>query len=403
MDLAKKRKTDDNGVELADDEPKQAQPQETLTREDARKVLEPLSQDDLISILQDAVIRHPDILAAVRSFADRDIVHRKLFVRGLGTETTTDSLGALFTSYGDLDEAVVITDKTTGKSKGYGFVTFKHVDGAVLALRKPNKKIDGRMTITHLAAAGGSGPNSEDIAARKIYVGNIPFEISAERLLDYFATYGEIEEGPLGFDKQPGKPKGFAFLVYKKEEGAKASLIEPVKMIDGHQVHCKLATDGKKGKSNTPNVFASGGEVGGGRMGGIGPMSAPGPMNPQQFGGSNSGFGSFGGGYGHAPTPVGYGQPASMPGQAPAVGGYGSSIGGSHGGTQFSGPGSEFSSYRMPQPNPTGVAAPGYTQTGGYPMNASGFATQQQYPPQQPPPQGPPGGIYQRMPMPPYY
>ncbi|GAB4827063.1 hypothetical protein Ancab_033945 [Ancistrocladus abbreviatus] len=394
MDPSKKRKTEENGAELTNDEPQLTTPSETLTREDARKVLEPLTQEDLISVLQDAVVRHPDVLAAVRSFADRDTVHRKLFVRGLGTETTTDSLRAEFTCYGELDEAVVIADKATGRSKGYGFVTFKHVDGAVMALRNPSKKIDGRMTVTHLAAAGGSGPNSEDLAARKIYVGNVPFEISPERLLEFFTTFGEIEEGPLGFDKQPGKPKGFAFFVYKKEEGAKASLVEPMKLIDGHQVHCKLATDGKRSKSSgAPNVPVSGSEVAGGRMGGMGPISAPGPMNPPQFGGLNSGFGSFGGGYGPAPQPAIHGQSAPMPGQVPAVGGYGGNVGGSYGGSQFSGPGSDLGSYRMQQPTTMAVSAAGYPQTGGY--------AQQQYPPQQTAPQGPPGGMYQR--MPPYY
>ncbi|MGV7428876.1 hypothetical protein PJI19_29435, partial [Mycobacterium kansasii] len=84
-------------------------------------------------------------------------------------------------------------------SKGYGFVTFKHIDGAVLALKEPNKKIDGRITVTQLAATGNTGPaGGVDVSMRKIYVGNIPFEISSERLLGHFSAYGEIEEGPLG-------------------------------------------------------------------------------------------------------------------------------------------------------------------------------------------------------------
>ncbi|GJU07013.1 UBP1-associated protein 2C-like protein [Tanacetum coccineum] len=65
---------------------------------------------------------------------------------------------------------------------------------------------------------------------RKIYVGNAPFEISSERLLAHFVTYKEIEEGPLGFDKQSGKVKGFAFFVYKSEEGARNSLVDPIKV-----------------------------------------------------------------------------------------------------------------------------------------------------------------------------
>nr|GEW91598.1 UBP1-associated protein 2C-like [Tanacetum cinerariifolium] len=49
------------------------------------------------------------------------------------TETLNDTV------YGEVEEGLVIVDK----SKGYGFVTFKRVDGAVKALVDPSKKIDG--------------------------------------------------------------------------------------------------------------------------------------------------------------------------------------------------------------------------------------------------------------------
>jgi hypothetical protein len=42
--------------------------------------------------------------------------------------------------------ASVVFDKLTGKSKGYGFVTFATSEGASMALMEPNKQIDGRMT-----------------------------------------------------------------------------------------------------------------------------------------------------------------------------------------------------------------------------------------------------------------
>ena len=48
-----------------------------------------------------------------------------------------------------------------------------------------------------------------------------------------------------------GKSRGFALFVYKSAEGAQAALVEPVKNIDGRQMTCKLAIDGKKGKPGT--------------------------------------------------------------------------------------------------------------------------------------------------------
>lgn len=393
MDLSKKRRADENGGSFAVGD---ATPlsNNSLSPEDTRKILEPFTKDQLIDILQIAVLRYQDVLEAVRSVADADPAKRKLFVRGLGPETTTDKLRGIFSFFGDLDEGIVITDKTTGRSKGYGFVTFRHIDGAIAALKEPSKKIDGRMTVTHLAAAGTNSSSSGggDVYLRKIYVGNIPFEISSEKLLTHFSAYGEIEEGPLGFDKQSGKAKGFAFFIYKTEEGARASLIDPMKTIDGHQLNCKLAVDGKKG-SNGPNA--------GGLQGA--PTNRYGGPVQGSMSGPNYGMGGGYGGYGGAPQPMAHQNPAhnsSMGGggygsQGPssyggAGGGYGA---GSYGGQQYGGAGSGYggmsntapSMYREPQ---SSIPSGGYSEAGNYGMSGSA-------------PRPPPSGMYQG--MPPYY
>lgn len=52
-----------------------------------------------------------------------DTTFTKVFVGGLAWETRSEGLRAHFEVYGDIMEAVVITDRTTGRSKGYGFVS----------------------------------------------------------------------------------------------------------------------------------------------------------------------------------------------------------------------------------------------------------------------------------------
>eukprot|EP00262_Sarcandra_glabra_P016021 TRINITY_DN5077_c0_g1_i1.p1 TRINITY_DN5077_c0_g1~~TRINITY_DN5077_c0_g1_i1.p1 ORF type:complete len:473 (+),score=57.49 TRINITY_DN5077_c0_g1_i1:131-1549(+) len=295
---AKKRKADENGIaDDTDSSPK-------LSVEDARKIIQPFTTDQLLDILQNAAVLHADVLDAVRSIANRDPAQRKLFIRGLGWETTTESLRSLFAVYGDLEEAVVILDKVTGKSKGYGFVTFRHIDGAILALKEPSKKIGGRMTVTQLAASGTTGPTAvvaaatapPDVSMRKIYVGNVPFDMQADRLLAHFSTYGEVEEGPLGFDKQTGKSRGFALFVYRTAEAARAALVEPNKNIDGHILLCKLAIDGKRlkpGMPGQPQPTVTTDMVG---DGGIGSLSS-------QYGAPAglSSYGGFSGGAHHHP------------------------------------------------------------------------------------------------------
>jgi RNA recognition motif. (a.k.a. RRM, RBD, or RNP domain) len=56
-----------------------------------------------------------------------DTTYTKLFVGGLAWETQRDTMRRYFEQFGDILEAVVITDKNTGRSKGYGFVcSFSH-------------------------------------------------------------------------------------------------------------------------------------------------------------------------------------------------------------------------------------------------------------------------------------
>ncbi|KAE9461926.1 hypothetical protein C3L33_06158, partial [Rhododendron williamsianum] len=404
MDPSKKRRADENGTTLftpfETDTAPPPLPNPNLTLDDARKIILPFTQPQLLDILQPALLRHPDVLAAVRSIADADPARRKLFVRGLGWETTTEKLRNLFSTYGDVEEAVVITDKATGKSKGYGFVTFRHVDGALVALKEPSKKIDGRMTVTQLAAAGISGANAGvggvDVSLRKIFVGNVPFEISSERLLGHFSAYGEVEEGPLGFDKQMGKERGFAFFVYKTEEGARASLVDPAKNIDGHQVMCKLAEDGKRRKPS--------GDVGAGvpPVGSVGPGSLNSGYGVP--GGGPGGYGGFSGGLPHQNANVnpGFGNQ----GQSSFVGaggGYGPGLGGGgggYGGSQYGVSGSgEYGGYRLP-PSSIGMPSGGYAESGNYGLSTSSFPTQLPQPSSGP--RFPPGGMYQGG-MQPYY
>ncbi|KAL0268809.1 UNVERIFIED_CONTAM: hypothetical protein PYX00_010623 [Menopon gallinae] len=54
----------------------------------------------------------------------KDTTWTKLFVGGLPYHTTDKSLREHFSVYGDIEEAVVITDRQTSKSRGYGFVSF---------------------------------------------------------------------------------------------------------------------------------------------------------------------------------------------------------------------------------------------------------------------------------------
>jgi len=84
----------------------------------------------------------------------KDTTFTKIFVGGLPYHTNDASLRKYFEAFGEIDEAVVITDRQTGKSRGYGFVTMTDRGAAERACKDPNPIIDGRKANVNLAYLG---------------------------------------------------------------------------------------------------------------------------------------------------------------------------------------------------------------------------------------------------------
>ncbi len=70
---------------------------------------------------------------------------KKLFVGGLSWGTTDDGLRQAFAGFGEITEAKVITDRDTGRSRGFGFVTFAQDESAAEAISKMDgSNLDGK-------------------------------------------------------------------------------------------------------------------------------------------------------------------------------------------------------------------------------------------------------------------
>merc|ERR1712173_517131 len=96
----------------------------------------------------------PSITTSIQNLQQKDTTWTKLFVGGLPYHTTDKSLREHFEVYGEIEEAVVITDRSTGKSRGYGFVIMATKEAADRALKEPNPIIDGRKANVNLAILG---------------------------------------------------------------------------------------------------------------------------------------------------------------------------------------------------------------------------------------------------------
>jgi RNA recognition motif-containing protein len=89
---------------------------------------------------------------------------KKLFVGGLSWDTTDDSLRNAFSAYGSVIEAKIVTDRETGRSRGFGFVGYMDAnEGQAAQQAMDGASLDGRTIRVNAAedkpggARGGSG------------------------------------------------------------------------------------------------------------------------------------------------------------------------------------------------------------------------------------------------------
>jgi RNA recognition motif-containing protein len=84
----------------------------------------------------------------------------KLYVGGLAYSTTSDGLGAHFKPYGTVVSAVVVTDRDSSQSRGFGFVELSNDSEAQAAIGALDQKpLDGRDLTVNMAKARTERPS----------------------------------------------------------------------------------------------------------------------------------------------------------------------------------------------------------------------------------------------------
>lgn len=78
--------------------------------------------------------------------------NNKLFVGGISWNLTVEDLRAAFAAVGEVTDCVIIMDRDTGKSKGFGFVTMKTQELAQKAITElDGKELDGKAITVNIA------------------------------------------------------------------------------------------------------------------------------------------------------------------------------------------------------------------------------------------------------------
>jgi RNA recognition motif-containing protein len=162
-------------------------------------------------------------------------VHNKIFIGGLSQSTTQESLSKHFQQFGTVD-AIVMMDKATGRSRGFGFCTFATPEAAQAALAAP-QTVDDKAVECSPCWAKSIG-KLESKSFFKIFVGALTQTTTAESLHQHFSQYGDCEAVVM-MDKVTGRPRGFGFCTFAEHESLLGALSQP-QSVEGKTVDCKV-------------------------------------------------------------------------------------------------------------------------------------------------------------------
>ncbi|KAG4200636.1 hypothetical protein ERO13_A05G225400v2 [Gossypium hirsutum] len=152
-----------------------------------------------------------------------DTTFTKVFVGGLAWETPTEEMRRYFQQFGEILEAVIITEKNTGKSKGYGFVTFRDPESARRACVDPNPVIGGRRANCNISSLGRPRPSPP----RGRNQGSSPFQGVAQQGTPSYSGVAAVVPPPPPPPLPPVIYPPYGFPTYSPEYGYHQALYNP--------------------------------------------------------------------------------------------------------------------------------------------------------------------------------
>ncbi|KAK9461015.1 uncharacterized protein V1516DRAFT_674757 [Lipomyces oligophaga] len=137
----------------------------------------------------------------------------KMFIGGLNWETSDETLKDYFSQFGEVTECQVMRDPLTGRSRGFGFLTFRD-SKCVNSVMVKEHVLDGKIIDPKRAI-----PKSEQEKSSKIFVGGVAPSVLEPEFRQAFEQFGNIIEVSLMIDKGTGRSRGFGFITFDTEEG----------------------------------------------------------------------------------------------------------------------------------------------------------------------------------------
>lgn len=179
----------------------------------------------------------------------------KLFLGGLDSTTTKESLVAYCTQWGNITDAVVM------EGRGFGFVTFEDPSSAQAFLEQRSHTIDGKSVEAKAAVPKGVGSGSN--LTKKLFVGGTG-ELTDDDFREYFSQYGVIQDAVI-VRKQDGTSRGFGFVTFADEMSVEKCLVVQHE-LKGRKVDLRRAVP-REQMANQQQGFGLGSNLSGMRAG----------------------------------------------------------------------------------------------------------------------------------------
>ncbi|KAF2202219.1 hypothetical protein GQ43DRAFT_5849 [Delitschia confertaspora ATCC 74209] len=175
-----------------------------------------------------------------------------MFIGGLNWETTEQSLKDYFSQFGEVSECTVMRDSATGRSRGFGFLTFKDPKCVNIVMVKEHY-LDGKIIDPKRAI-----PREEQERTSKIFVGGVSQEATEQDFKNFFKQFGRVVDATLMMDKDTGRPRGFGFVTFDGDAAVDATLQGPLEIL-GKPIEVKRAQPrGNMEKNDDDRKFGRG-------------------------------------------------------------------------------------------------------------------------------------------------
>ncbi|PFH34003.1 RNA recognition motif-containing protein [Besnoitia besnoiti] len=141
-----------------------------------------------------------------------------------------------------VQDVVVMTDKVTGNSRGFGFVTFAEAAAVTDCVGAEKHIIDGQEADVRRAVPKGhiAGKGADDDQQNKVFVGGIPESLTEDRIASFLSErFGSVKKVSLMHDKNTGRCRGFGFVTFLFPHSAHNCVGKHD--VDGHVIEVKRA------------------------------------------------------------------------------------------------------------------------------------------------------------------